>query len=159
MQWLGAPYNQKSTSQFSLPLKLPQWIRSRESVCMAGDVQGTQFQSLGWEDPLEKEMATHSSILAWKIPWTEELGRLQPMGQQESDMTQRLSNNNKKNWTTNSLTDNINNTYFVYYMYYCILTIKLRENAIKIIKLFTVLYCIYWYCKFTLSVYKIGLPC
>ena len=35
-----------------------------------------------WEDPLEKEMATHSSILAWRIPWTEEPGRLQPMGSQ-----------------------------------------------------------------------------
>ena len=41
--------------------------------------QDTQSQSLGWEDPLEKEMATHSSILAWKIPWTEEPGRLQSM--------------------------------------------------------------------------------
>ena len=40
----------------------------------------TQVWSLGWEDPLEKEMATHSSILPWKIPWTEELGRLQSMG-------------------------------------------------------------------------------
>ena len=37
---------------------------------------------LGWEDPLEKEMATHSSILAWRIPWTEELGGLQSMGLQ-----------------------------------------------------------------------------
>ena len=43
----------------------------------------TQVQSLGWEDPLEKEMATHSSTLAWKIPWTEERGRLQPMGSQK----------------------------------------------------------------------------
>ena len=42
----------------------------------------TQVQSLGWEDPLEKEMATHSSILAWEIPWTKELGRLQSMGLQ-----------------------------------------------------------------------------
>ena len=42
----------------------------------------TWVQSLGWEDPLEKEMATHSSILAWKIPWTEEPGRLQSMGSQ-----------------------------------------------------------------------------
>ena len=41
--------------------------------------------SLGWEDPLEKEMATHSSIFAWKIPWTEERGRL---WSKESDMTQ-----------------------------------------------------------------------
>ena len=42
----------------------------------------TQVQSLGWEDPLEKEMATHSSTLAWKIPWTEKHGRLQSMGSQ-----------------------------------------------------------------------------
>ena len=42
----------------------------------------TRVSSLGREDPLEKEMATHSSILAWRIPWTEELGRLQSMGSQ-----------------------------------------------------------------------------
>ena len=42
----------------------------------------TQVQSLGWEDLLEKEMATHSSILAWKIPWMEKPGRLQSMGSQ-----------------------------------------------------------------------------
>ena len=40
-------------------------------------MQEIRVQSLGWEDPLEKEMATHSSILAWSIPWTEEPGRLQ----------------------------------------------------------------------------------
>ena len=45
-------------------------------------VQETWVQSLGWEDPLEKEMATHSSILAWKISWTEEPGGLQSMGSQ-----------------------------------------------------------------------------
>ena len=45
-------------------------------------VQETQVRSLGWEDPLEKEMATHSSTLAWKIPWTEEPGRLQSMESQ-----------------------------------------------------------------------------
>ena len=42
----------------------------------------TRVQSLGWEDLLVKEMATHSSIIAWKIPWTEEPGRLQSMGSQ-----------------------------------------------------------------------------
>ena len=42
----------------------------------------TRVQSLGWEDPLEKEMATHSSTLAWKIPWTEQRSRLQAMGSQ-----------------------------------------------------------------------------
>ena len=41
-----------------------------------------QVQSLGWEDPLEKEMVTHSSILAWRIPWTDEPGRLQSTGSQ-----------------------------------------------------------------------------
>ena len=47
----------------------------------------TQVRSLGWEDSLEKEMATHSSILAWRIPWTEESGGLQSMGHKESDTT------------------------------------------------------------------------
>ena len=45
-------------------------------------VQETRVQSLGWEDPLEKAMATHFSNLAWRIPWTEELGGLQSMGLQ-----------------------------------------------------------------------------
>ena len=45
-------------------------------------MQGTQVQSPGQEDPLEEEMATHSSILAWEIPWTEEPGGLQSMGSQ-----------------------------------------------------------------------------
>ena len=45
-------------------------------------MQKIWVQSLGWEDPLEKEMAAHSSTLAWKIPWTEEHGRLQSMGSQ-----------------------------------------------------------------------------
>ena len=45
-------------------------------------MQETQVQSLGWEDPLEKGMATHSSILAWRMPWTEEPGGLQSMGLQ-----------------------------------------------------------------------------
>ena len=49
--------------------------------------QETQVRSLGQEDPLEKEMVIHSSILAWEIPWTEEYGGLQSMGSQESDMT------------------------------------------------------------------------
>ena len=47
-------------------------------------VQETRVRSLGREDPLEKEMATHSTILAWEIPWTEEPGGLQPMGLQKA---------------------------------------------------------------------------
>ena len=50
-------------------------------------VQETPLRSLDREDPLEKEMATHPSILAWKIPWTEELGGLQSMRSQESNRT------------------------------------------------------------------------
>ena len=53
----------------------------------------TQVQSLGWEDPLEKEIAIHSSILAWKIPWMEEPGRLQSIGLEELDTTSQLNNN------------------------------------------------------------------
>ena len=48
------------------------------------ETQETQVQSLGLEDPLEKEMANHSSILAWKIPWTEEAGGLQSKGSQRA---------------------------------------------------------------------------
>ena len=47
-------------------------------------VQETQVRCLDWEDPLEKEMATHSSVLAWKIPWTEEPGGLQFVGSQRA---------------------------------------------------------------------------
>ena len=50
-------------------------------------MQETQVQSLGQEDPLEEEMATHSTIRAWEIPWTEKPGRLQSLALQELDMT------------------------------------------------------------------------
>ena len=55
------------------------------------EVQETWVPSLGWEDPLEKGMATHSSILGLKIPWTEGPGGLQSMGSQESHTTERLT--------------------------------------------------------------------
>ena len=54
------------------------------------ETQETQVRSLGWEDPLEKEIATHSSILAWEIPWTEEPGGLQSMESAKSQT--QLSN-------------------------------------------------------------------
>ena len=63
----------------ALFLGVPGGSDSKESPA----VQETWVQSLGWEDPLEKGMATHSSILAWRIPWTEEPGRLQSMGSQK----------------------------------------------------------------------------
>ena len=53
-----------------------------QTVKRLSTMRETRVQSLGQEDPLEKEMATHSSTVAWKIPWTEELGRLQSMGSQ-----------------------------------------------------------------------------
>ena len=53
-------------------------------------VQETRVLYLGWEDPLEEEMTIHSSILAWKISWTEEPGGLQSMGREESGTTEQL---------------------------------------------------------------------
>ena len=62
---------------------LPKWLSGKESTCNAGDMGSI----LGREDLLEKEMATYCSILAWKVPWTEEPGGLQSMRSQELDMT------------------------------------------------------------------------
>ena len=59
-----------------------QWIKNPPAI------QEAQIQSLGWEYPLEKGMATHSSLPAWEIPWTEESGGLQSMELQESDTTE-----------------------------------------------------------------------
>ena len=54
-------------------------------------MQETKIRSLGWDDPLEERMSTHSSILAWRIPWTEKPGGYGIWGRKESDMTERLS--------------------------------------------------------------------
>ena len=62
---------------FYLPLD-----RVAQTVKRLSTMQETQVRSLDWEDPLEKEMAIHSRTIAWKIPWTEEPGRLQSMGLQ-----------------------------------------------------------------------------
>ena len=62
----------------------------------------TRVRSLGWEDPLEKKMAIHSSTIAWKIPWTEEPGRLQSMG------SQRVAHGLATNIHTHTHTDVIN---------------------------------------------------
>ena len=67
-------------------------VCNKESACSAG-YRGEPVQSLGQEDPLEEGMATHSSILAWEIPWTEEPGRLL-WGFKELVTTEQLSNNN-----------------------------------------------------------------
>ena len=59
-----------------------QWLSGKESARRSQEPQERRVWSLGQEDPLEEGMATHSSILAWRIPWTEEPGRLQSIGSQ-----------------------------------------------------------------------------
>ena len=61
---------------------MAQWIKNPPAMQETQKMWKTQVQSLGWEDPLEEEMATHSSVLAWRTPWSEEPGRLQSMGSQ-----------------------------------------------------------------------------
>ena len=68
----------KNMNLFLHNYMLPRWLTSKESAYSAGDAGLIP----GSEDPLEEEMATHSSILVWKIPWTEEPGVLQSMGSQ-----------------------------------------------------------------------------
>ena len=70
---MGESFKREGTYAHSLVVQMVKHLST---------MQETQVQSLGWEDLLEKEMATHSSILAWKIPWTEEPGGLQPMESQ-----------------------------------------------------------------------------
>ena len=67
--------NKQTTRIYGLPW-WPKWLKSLPAM------QGTQVLSLGWEDPLEKGMAIHSSTLAWRIPWTEEPGGLRSIGLQ-----------------------------------------------------------------------------
>ena len=74
----------ESAPFLALYLSFPSGSDSKESACNAGP-------SLGWEDLLEKGMAIHSSILAWRIPWTEEPGGLHSMGCKESDTTEGLT--------------------------------------------------------------------
>ena len=71
--------------------------------------------SLGGEDPVEKEMATHSSILAWEIPWREEPGRLQSMGSQES-WTQSVTKQQQQNWHATLYSFQVYNT-IIHYLY------------------------------------------
>ena len=63
----------------SFPASKDHSLIAQRLKCLPG-MWETWVRSLGWEDPLEKEMATHSSTLAWRIPWREEPGRLQSMG-------------------------------------------------------------------------------
>ena len=79
-------------ASLSFSLTIDDWASFiAQSVNNLPAIQETWVKVLSQEDPLEKEMATHSSILAWRIPWTEEHVRLQSMGLQELDTTQRLN--------------------------------------------------------------------
>ena len=87
LKWVYYFYNQKNIkgkyiglSAFNLSYLASVWHMMAQTVKRLPAMQETRVQSLGRENPLEKEMATHSSILAWKIPWTEEPGRPQSMG-------------------------------------------------------------------------------
>ena len=101
--WVGKiPWRRKRQST---PVFLPGESHGRRSLVEGDEMdfpvaqmaknlperQETQVQFLGREDPLQKEMATHSSILAWRTPWTEEPGRLQSMGSQQLDMAKQLN--------------------------------------------------------------------
>ena len=76
-------------SSVNFPAGLSWWLSGKESPC-----QCRRRRS----DPLEKEMATHSSILAWRIPWTEEPGRLQSMGSQQSDLILQLNHHHQSTY-------------------------------------------------------------
>ena len=78
-------------------MELPLWLRWENLPAM----QETWVQSLGWEDPLEKEMATHSNILAWTIPWMEEPGR------------QQSTESQSQTWLSNFTNDMICSVYFI----------------------------------------------
>ena len=66
---------------------VPGGTSGKERACQCRRHKETWVRSLGQEDPLEEAMATHSSILAWRIPWTEDPGEQQSVGSQESDTT------------------------------------------------------------------------
>ena len=78
MRAIGKSQEKSSLKNPLRSLGFPGGSDGKESTCSARDL----VQSLGWEDPLEEGMATHSSILAWRIPWMEEFGRLQSTGSQ-----------------------------------------------------------------------------
>ena len=91
-----------SVSASVLPVNIQDWYIKNKSqwqrICLPmQETQETQVQFLGWEDPLEEEIAAHSGILAWRLPRTKEPDRYSPCGHKESDMTEWLS---MLTWTT-----------------------------------------------------------
>ena len=105
-------------------MRLPGGSDGKESACNAGD----WLWSLGQEDPLEQEMATHSSILTWRIPWTEKPGRLQSMGSQ-TDTTKQLT-------LSLFLTPNIKIFWNLGYTYICVCIYIFTVNIKAIFRLF-----------------------
>ena len=106
-------------------------------------LQEIQVQSLGWEDPLEEEMATHYSILAWRIPWTEEPGELQSMGFAKSQT--QLSTHTYKKLVFHSLAYETQNkpyrnlsNYFIYSTLYVHCYLQLWDLLIFNIKVQTI---------------------
>ena len=83
MQYPVINHHGKEYEEYIYVCSLTGGSDSKESACSVRD----PVQFLGWADPLKKGMATHSSIPAWRIPWTEEPGGLQTMGSQELDMS------------------------------------------------------------------------
>ena len=67
------------------------WVKNPPAMQEMEEMEEIRVGSLGWEDPLEEEMATHSSILAWRIPWTEEPGRYSPWGHKQLGRTEQRS--------------------------------------------------------------------
>ena len=97
LEWVAISFSRTNTLSFIFlqslyllsPLQLITSLVAQMVKCLP-TMQETRVQSLGQEDPLKKEMATHSSTLAWKIPWTEEPGSWSLWGCKESDTTYRL---------------------------------------------------------------------
>ena len=91
LEWGGTLYSDINLKPGDLDIQKPALVCSlvAQTVKRLPTMQETRVQSLGREDVLEKEMATHSSILAWKIPWMVEPGRLQSMGSQRDGLTEQ----------------------------------------------------------------------
>ena len=96
----GTLFHYTSSQGINIVSHTTQWASLvAQSVKNLPAMQETWVGFLGWEDSLEKEIATHFGILAWRIPWNEEPGRLQSMGSQESDTTSRLNcHHHTKRW-------------------------------------------------------------
>ena len=81
---MGSQRIRHDGSNLACSMGLPTWHSGKDSACQCRRHRRHGFNSLGWEDPLEKEMVIHTSILAWETPWTEEPGGLQFTGSQKN---------------------------------------------------------------------------